>query len=370
MAVRKVGTCDIVRELGRGGMGVVYEAFQPALNRRVAIKELPADVAGNKEFAARFQREGRVYAQLRHQAIVTVHDLVEKGDALYLITELVDGADLARLLGQGALSPACVAVIGARVADALDHVHFHRLLHRDIKPANVMISRYGEVKLMDFGIAKDQTVDDLTREGMMVGSPSYLAPELLKGERNDAQSDLWALGVTLYELLTGTKPFVGRDQGALFVAVQRGRFKPLRAVAPQVPRRLARAVERCLRVRAKDRWSSAAEFAHELDVCAGAFLAGFHPQAHLMEMMAARGFPLPEDNRTSIDAGDLILTIDEGSSSSAGTVRPAPSSRWRLTAAAIAAMVAAGAGAAYFIRAHSGLPASPNPVLTRLRGHG
>src|SRR5688500_15121422 len=135
MAVRKVGTCRIVRELGRGGMGVVYEAMQDDLERRVAVKELPSDSAARKEAVERFRREGVAGARLRHQSIVTVHDLIEKNDSLYLITELVDGSDLAKLLENGGpFSPAVVAVIGARLTEALDHAHFHKLLHRDVKP--------------------------------------------------------------------------------------------------------------------------------------------------------------------------------------------------------------------------------------------
>jgi eukaryotic-like serine/threonine-protein kinase len=345
MAVRKVGTCEIIRELGRGGMGVVYEADQPMLGRRVAVKELPAENARNKEFVERFKREGKVYAQLQHQAIVAVHDLMEKNDAYYLVTEFVDGADLSKLLQSGALPAICVAIIGARVADALDHVHFHKLLHRDIKPANIMISRYGEVKLMDFGIAKDQTADDLTRDGLLVGSPSYLAPEVLSGERNDGQSDIWALGVTMYEMLTGQRPFSGRDQGSLFLAIRKGRFPPLRAIGPDVPRRLAKAVERCLRVKGRDRWRTAAALAAELEICAGKFLEGFHPQARLLALMSARGYPLPEDNRTAIDAGDLIITTDEDS----GTVQK-PKRRWaRATATVLAVAAACAAGAAYYL---------------------
>lgn len=336
MAVRKVGTCEIQRELGRGGMGVVYEAHQPMLGRSVAVKELPAELSRNPEFVERFKREGRVYAQLQHQGIVVVHDLVEKNEAFYLVTELVDGADLGRLLGQGALPPLEVAIIGARVAEALDHVHFHRLLHRDIKPGNVMISRYGEVKLMDFGIAKDQTADDLTREGFLVGSPSYLAPETLVGERNDAQSDVWALGVTLYELCTGQKPFTGKDQGALVLAIRKGRFTPLRALVPGIPRRLSKAIERCLAVRAKDRWQSAGDLAAELDVCAGRFLEGFHPQAKLMALMAARGFPIPVDNRTAIDAGELVIGIEDSDEAAL----PAPRRKLRTALVAVALALA------------------------------
>ena len=151
MPVRKVGNARIVRELGRGAMGVVYEGFQDDLQRSVAIKELPASSAKNKELEARFRREGIAYAKMRHESLIQVYDFVEKADALYLITEFVDGADLAKILSKGgALPSGAVAAIGARLAYALAHAHEYKLLHRDVKPANVLMSCWGEVKLTDF----------------------------------------------------------------------------------------------------------------------------------------------------------------------------------------------------------------------------
>lgn len=309
MAIRKVGSCRILRELGRGGMGVVYEAEQEGLDRRVAVKELPADLAKNEELAARFRREGRLHAGLRHQAIPAVHDLVEKLDALYLITEFVDGADLQKLLKQGGpLPPEVVAAIGARLAEALDHVHFHKLLHRDVKPPNVMLARDGAVKLMDFGIAKDVTADDLTRDGLVVGSPAYLAPEQLDGRGAGPESDLWALGVTLYELLTGQKPFRGKTAAELFLAIQRAKFPAVRALAPHVPRRLARLVERCLAEKPRRRPRSAELVAHELDAIATSLLRGAHPQARLARLLAERGFGAEEPARTVLGEASQLVT--------------------------------------------------------------
>jgi serine/threonine-protein kinase len=347
MAVRKVGTCRIVRELGRGGMGVVFEAFQEGLDRRVAVKALDAKLARSKELVERFKREGRAYAELRHQAVVAVHDLVEKEDTLYLITDFVDGADLARVLSQGGpLPPACVAVVGARVAEALDYVHFNKLLHRDVKPANVMVSREGEVKLMDFGIAKDQTATDLTRDGMLVGSPSYLAPEVLGGEQADARADVWALGVTLYELASGEKPFKGADAESLFNAIRRGTFPRLRSLAPAVPRRLARSIERCLERRPRSRWRGAGALSLELERCSQKLLRGIHPQARLVALMAHRGFAQEEEALTRIDASSLLATrsADEGT----GVVPAVPraAKRWRW---AVALVLALAAGVAAFL---------------------
>src|SRR5512141_2865271 len=286
--VRKVGSSRIVREIGRGGMGVVYEAFQEGLDRPVAVKALDMKLARSKEIIERFRREGRAYAKLRHEAIVQVHDLVDRDDGLYLVTEFVDGADLARVIHKGGALPAdCVAVIGARIADALDYVHYNALLHRDVKPANVMASRDGEVKLMDFGIAKGEDDMSLTRAGMLIGSPSYMAPEVLAGGEVGPASDVWALGVTLYELLTGEKPFRGRDAEDLFAAIQRGKYRRVRALAPGCPRRLARAVERCVSQSPKDRFKSAGALARELDGIATRLLPrGLNPRARLVALLA------------------------------------------------------------------------------------
>ncbi len=309
MAIRKVGNCEVKREIGRGGMGVVYEARQESLERTVAIKALDAKLARSKELVERFRREGRAYAALRHQAIVAVHDLVEREDTLYLVTDFVDGADLTKVLVKGGtLPPECAAIVGARVAEALDYVHFNHLLHRDVKPANIMVTRDGEVKLMDFGIAKDQRETDLTRAGMLVGSPSYLAPEVLGGDQADPKSDVWALGVTLYELVTGEKPFKGKDAEELFAAIRKGALRHVRALAPDCPRRLARAIERCLERRPRLRWRTAGAFARELEACAARMLGGMHPQARLVALMANRGFADERDALTRIDAASLLRT--------------------------------------------------------------
>lgn len=308
--VRKVGSSRIVREIGRGGMGVVYEAYQEALDRPVAVKALDPRFARTRDVVERFRREGRAYARLRHEAIVSVHDLVEKDDGLYLVTELVDGVDLARLLASGgALPAACVAAIGARVAEALDYVHFNGLLHRDVKPPNVMISRAGEVKLMDFGIAKGEDDSSLTRAGMLVGSPSYMAPEVLAGEEGGPAADVWALGVSLYELVTGEKPFRGKTADELFAAVGRARFTGVRTLAPDCPRRLARAIERCLARRPGARYRSAGALAAALHATATGLLPrGLNPRARLVALLANRGFVSEEVALTRLDRPTLRAT--------------------------------------------------------------
>ena len=308
--VRKVGTARIVREIGRGGMGVVYEAVQEALDRPVAVKALDPKLLRNKEVLERFRREGRTYAKLRHEAIVAVHDLVEKDEGIFLVTEYVDGADLARVIAEGgALPPDCVAVIGAKVAEALDYVHFEKLLHRDVKPANVMVSRDGEVKLMDFGIAKGDEDLSLTSDGMLVGSPSYMPPEVLKGDNETPAADVWALGVSLYECLTGEKPFIGRNAQELFSAIGRGKFRRIRKLAPTCSRRLARIVERCLAKTPQKRWASAGALAQALEGAGRKLLPrGMHARGRIVSLLTHRGFVTEAVALTRIEISTLEST--------------------------------------------------------------
>ncbi len=351
--VRKVGTARIVREIGRGGMGVVYEAFQEELDRPVAVKALDMKLARSKEIVERFRREGRAYAKLRHEAIVQVHDLVEKEDGLYLLTEFVDGADLARVLHKGGALPAdCVALVGARIADALDYVHYNKLLHRDVKPANVMAARDGEVKLMDFGIAKGEADMSLTRAGMLIGSPSYMAPEVLAGGEVGPPADVWALGVTLYELLTGEKPFRGRDAEDLFASIQRGKYRRVRALAPSCPRRLARAVERCLSQAPKQRFKSAGALARALDAIALRLLPrGLNPRARLVALLANRGFVTEQIALDRLDASTLAATRVRDSRGTA-TMAEFPTPRRRGASFALAVALAAVVGLVVFFARH------------------
>jgi eukaryotic-like serine/threonine-protein kinase len=354
--IRKVGTSRIVREIGRGGMGVVYEAFQEGLDRPVAVKALDQKLARSKELVERFRREGRAIARLRHEAIVAVHDLVEKDEQLWMVTDFVDGADLARVLHDGGALPAeCVAIIGARVAEALDYVHFNALLHRDVKPANLMVSRDGEVKLMDFGIAKGEDDPSLTRVGMLVGSPSYMAPEVLGGEPAGPPADVWALGVTLYELVAGEKPFRGANADELFGQIRKGRFRRVRALAPDCPRRIARAIERCLRRTPERRWKDAGELARALEVAAAKSLRKAHPRARLVALLAHRGFATEEIALSKMDVATLQATRVKDLKGTRTAVEFPVRRRRRMRFALAAALMLASGLAAWLVK----LPALP-----------
>ncbi|RKG99441.1 serine/threonine protein kinase [Corallococcus sp. CA053C] len=273
---RKIGACRVLGELGRGGMAIVYRGLHELLQREVAIKELLPEGQRDKEALSRFRREALALAAFRHQNIVTLYDLVEKNDSFFMVMEFVDGPTLHGLIKEGPLPPDVAAVICARIASALDHAHFRRIIHRDLKPANVMLTKSGEVKLMDFGIAKDVGLEALTQQGMAVGTPSYMSPEQVTGAPIDARTDIFSLGVLLYETLSGTRPFVGKSAGEVFARIRDGKFTPLHKVAPNVPTPLARIVKRALAVKPEARFPDAAAMRRELDL----FLAHEVPVSH------------------------------------------------------------------------------------------
>jgi len=209
----QVGRYRIVEEIGRGAMGAVFRAHDPQLDREVAVKVISASLAGESlpggEAEARFLREARLTARLRHPGIVAVHDAGRQGPDLYLVMELVEGESLAARLARGAYPvPSEALEIVAQAADALAVAHAAGVIHRDMKPGNLLLAPDGRVKVGDFGVAKavgEST--ELTRTGMLVGSPAYMAPEQIKGEVLDGRADLFSLGVVLYELLLRRRPF-------------------------------------------------------------------------------------------------------------------------------------------------------------------
>jgi eukaryotic-like serine/threonine-protein kinase len=257
MAIRKVGDCRILGPLGKGGMAQVYRGLNEALQREVAIKELSPEGAQDPENLARFRRESLALAGFRHQHIVTLYDLIEKNDGLYMIMELVDGPTLYELIKEGPLPADAVAVIGLQLASALEHAHFHRVVHRDLKPANIMVNSWGDAKLMDFGIAQQEDFNRLTKTGMTVGTPSYMSPEQISGAVVDARSDIYSLGVMLYEAVSGTRPFVGATPGEIFAKISQGKKTKLTRAAPRCPKVLAQVIEKAMATNSSKRYPDA-----------------------------------------------------------------------------------------------------------------
>jgi len=245
--VERIGNCRIVGEIGSGGMATVYKAVQEPLGRTVAIKVLKPSIAVDSQFAQRFEREAHFMASLQHENILHVHDFIKDGRSMYIVMEYVQGIDLYDLLERVERLPTDVAALLAlQVSRALDYAHFRGIIHRDIKPANIMISHQGVVKLMDFGIARDDRLSDLTETGTGLGTPSYMSPEQILGDKLDFRSDLFSLGIVLYQMATGRKPFLEDDSRTVMQKIRLDRYPPPRRLNPQVPRALERIMGRCM----------------------------------------------------------------------------------------------------------------------------
>jgi serine/threonine-protein kinase len=261
----RIGSCRIVGEIGSGGMAVIYKAIQEPLGREVAIKALKPSIALDSQFAARFEREARFMASLQHENILHVYDFVNDGNALYIVMEYVQGIDLYDLLQTSQrLSVEIAAIIGLQVARALDYAHFRGIIHRDIKPANIIISHHGEVKLMDFGIARDHALADLTETGTGVGTPSYMSPEQILGDKLDFRSDIFSLGIVLYQMLTGAKPFVEDESRTVMQKIRLDRYVTAHKLAPEVPSSLERILARCMEKLPANRYPSTQALVEDL----------------------------------------------------------------------------------------------------------
>ena len=240
---------EILGELGRGGMGVVYRARDPLLNRDVAVKLISSSDL-TTELEERFQREAQLVAQMDHPAIVPIHDLGRDQGSLFFVMPLVGGTTLLRLIRDQSLRLGEVVDIGIQVAEALDYSHSRGVVHRDIKPANIMVTRDEggtgvRVRVMDFGLAHSATESRLTKTGTLVGTVAYLSPEQVASRAFDGRSDIYSLGVVLYECLVGEPPFTGEVQSILYRIVHEVP-QPPRALGAEIREELQDIILRCL----------------------------------------------------------------------------------------------------------------------------
>jgi len=262
----RVGAFQIEGELGRGGMGVVYRARHPELERAVALKVVSSGRATPEE-RARFKREARLAARLRHPGIVGVHDVGEEVGSPWIAMDLIDGPALDdRVRREGPLSPSRAGRVGVELAEALAYAHAQGVLHRDLKPGNVLLDADGRAVLTDFGLAKDTGAGDegLTRSGLALGTPAYMPPEQASGEPLDHRADVYGLGATLYELLTGAPPFAGESARAVLTAVLHEDPPRPRARRPELPADLETIVLRCLEKEPAFRYPTARAVADDL----------------------------------------------------------------------------------------------------------
>jgi len=266
---KTLGNFIVEREIGRGGMGVVLLARQQSLDRPAVLKQVRRDLDSMPDLQERFEREARAAASVHHQNVVAVYDLFRWRGSQYIAQEYVDGVDLSSALSRtGRLPWRIAALIALALARGLEEIHTHGTVHRDLKPANILLGRRGQVKIADFGLALDATGSNLTQPGVMIGSPPYMPPEQMLGERVDARCDLFSLGVVLYEMLAGALPYPepeGEETDSLLGRMQRERYLRLRKLAPDAPRFLARLVRRCLRAKARQRLSSTTQLRRALE---------------------------------------------------------------------------------------------------------
>lgn len=266
---RKLGKYELVERLGQGGMAEVYKAFQPGVERFVATKLLHSHRVGSPDFVARFRREAQAIGRLQHPNIVRIIDFAEEDEVDYLVMDYVAGGTLRDYLKTHPQPPLPTALaIVLQLADALTHAHQQGLIHRDIKPDNIMFTdtTYTQVVLTDFGLARllDDCENKLTLSGAMIGTPTYMSPEAVRGETCDARSDLYSLGVVLYEMVTGRPPYTAKTPYSMMLQQANEPLPLPRTLTPNLPPIVEQLL---LRVLAKDpakRFPSASEFARAL----------------------------------------------------------------------------------------------------------
>ena len=350
---RTIGHVEIERELGKGGMGVVHLGHQPALDRPVVIKTLRRALADDPTLEERFLREARSAAAVHHQNVVAVYDCFNWRNEHYIVQEYVEGVDLSTVLAASThVAPRVAALVALELARGLEEIHALGIVHRDLKPSNILVSHAGASKIADFGIALGDDGPGLTQTGHAVGTPLYMSPEQLLGERADPRSDMFSLGVLMYEMLTGRVPFAEGEEeagGSLVRRMQSGRYPRLRRLAPETPRALIRLVNKCLRPKPAKRPPSATALRESLERVVGAAPPGAC-RAEIAAWMWERG------------------VFEPGEDGTVAVPRPAPRRRpWRGRLGWAAAVAICGLCAAWAVLA--GFPAPPpwlSPTLVNL----
>ncbi len=268
--ISHLGRYEIISELGQGAMGLVYKARDPLIDRIVAIKTINLNQATDEreEYEGRFYQEARAAGRLSHHNIVTIYDVGKSGDVAYIAMEFLQGRELRDLLNEKPMLPVDqVLDIVIQVAQGLGYAHEHGIVHRDVKPSNIMIAKDGHVKITDFGIARMASAAVRTQTGMVLGSPKYMSPEQVMGKLADQRSDIFSLGIMLYEMLTGRAPFAGENVNAIMYQTLNAVPPSPSSLNPAVPEMLNFIVAKALAKKLDDRYQSARELADDLRTC-------------------------------------------------------------------------------------------------------
>ena len=263
---KKIGHYAIQKQIGKGSAANIYLAEQETLGRKIVVKELLPQHAGNQKMISRFKREAKVISQLSHEAIVHVYDTWVQGSSYCIAMEYIQGKTLAEILSKTIFLPVHIAaIIIYQICRALEHAHVRGVVHRDLKPSNVIVSNTGQVKILDFGIAHFQYDEDLTSLGAVLGTYHYMSPEQALGKKVSPTSDIFSLGILFYELLTGTKPFMKDEKGDILEKIVHKHPRMPAKINPAVPFRFNRIVRRCLRKKSNRRYHSTGQIKHQLE---------------------------------------------------------------------------------------------------------
>ena len=268
--IKQLGRYEVIRELGQGAMGVVYQAKDPLIDRVVAIKTINLGLAqeGKDEYEGRFYQEAKAAGRLNHPNIVTIYDVGKSGDVAYIAMEFLQGRELRDIMNDAGLLPIDhVLDMVAQVASGLAYAHEYDIVHRDVKPSNIMVIRDGHVKITDFGIARMASAGVRTQTGMVLGSPKYMSPEQVMGKALDQRSDIFSLGVMLYEMLTGSAPFNGDNVNSIMYQTLNATPAMPNTINPLVPEMLNFIVAKALAKGVDDRYQNAKDFAADLRAC-------------------------------------------------------------------------------------------------------
>jgi serine/threonine protein kinase len=346
----QIGRYRVLGELGRGAMGVVYRAEDPMLNRTVAIKTIlmASDPAVRAEYEARFRQEAKAAGGLNHPNLITIYDIGHEGDMAYMAMEVLEGVELRDMMKRGGLELPFVLEILAQVADGLAFAHERGVVHRDVKPGNIMIVGERRAKVMDFGVARMRASDIETQVGAVLGSPKYMSPEQVTGSPIDGRSDVFSLGVILYELAAGAPPFSAPDVQQYMLQIAGATPAPPSTLNPALPPMLDLIVARALEKDPARRYQSAADLAADLRACLGqpgvATAAAPALDFEFEDTVASASAPaagrLPLSRRfESADGVEHLAALAAAGRSADGAPLP---SRQRLNEDPLLAMLAAG----------------------------
>lgn len=262
------GRYEILSRIGGGGMALVYKAHDVLLNRKVAVKVLRQQFVNDEEFIRRFRREAQSAASLSHPNVVSIYDVGQEDDTHYIVMEYIEGNNLNEIIQERAPLQTDEAVrIAVQIADALDHAHQNQIIHRDIKPHNILIGNNGRVKVTDFGIARAVTSTTITQTGSVVGSVHYFSPEHAKGINTGEKSDLYSLGIVMYQMLTGRLPFLGESPISVALKHLQDNIEDPRIVNPHIPQSVENVILKATRKKPDERYNSAHEMLLDLDTC-------------------------------------------------------------------------------------------------------